>query len=99
MMAIITRVSLVEPVSREKDYPESRISSYRFEVWNGAGWSTIVETRDSSAVRIHRFTRISASRVRLSIQGNRDDFHVADLGIYNEPDRGGNNANRLNDIR
>lgn len=78
-------VSLVEPVGAWDDYKESRIASYRFEAWTGAGWSTILESRDPGAVRIHRVSRTAASKVRLSIEGSRDDFHVADLGIYDEP--------------
>ena len=34
-------VSLVEPVGRWDDYPQSRIRSYRFQHWNGARWITL----------------------------------------------------------
>ncbi|MFC5864624.1 alpha-L-fucosidase [Acidicapsa dinghuensis] len=78
-------LSLVEPVGAWNDYQESRIANYKFEAWNGSGWSTIVESRDPGPVRIHRIARNGASKVRLSIEGNRDDFHVADIGIYDEP--------------
>lgn len=78
-------VSLVEPVAQWENYQESRIAHYKFEAWNGTGWSTLAESSDPNAVRIHKVPRTAASRVRLSIDGNRDDFHVSDVGIYNEP--------------
>jgi alpha-L-fucosidase len=78
-------LSLVEPVGQRDGYNLSRIASYKFEAWNGTDWSTIVESEEQNPVRIHRIARAVASRVRVSIKGSGDDFHVVDLGIYSEP--------------
>ena len=78
-------VSLVEPVGQSDDYKESRIGRYRFERWEGGQWMAVAEGTDPSAVRIHRIPRLSASRVRVTIEGRQNGPCISDIGIYNEP--------------
>jgi alpha-L-fucosidase len=78
-------VSLVEPVGRMEDYKESRIKSYKFQRWDGAGWSTIAEGGTPEPVTIRKVTRASAERVRLIFEASQDTPHIAEIGVYNEP--------------
>ena len=78
-------VSLVEPIGRWEDYKESRIQSYKFQYWNGVDWKTMVEGGVPASVVIHRVPRVMAAQVRLSIEARRDEPHIADIGIYDEP--------------
>jgi alpha-L-fucosidase len=78
-------VSLVEPVGSEDDYQQSRIRSYRFEYWNGANWITLVDGQSPAPATIRSTPRVTARRVRLSIESSHDTPHIADIGVYNEP--------------
>lgn len=79
-------VSMVEPVGRWQDYPTSRIKSYKFECWDGAGWITLAEGGTPAPATIHRIPRVTARKVRLSIECSAEMPHIADIGIYNEPE-------------
>jgi len=76
---------LVEPIGQWDDYKESRIKSYRFERWNGSGWTILAEGGVPASVAMHRIPRISATRVRLTIEARHDAPHIAEIGIYEEP--------------
>jgi alpha-L-fucosidase len=78
-------VSLVEPVGSEDDYQQSRIRSYRFEYWNGANWITLVDGQSPASATIRSTPRVTARRVRLSIESSHDTPHIADIGVYDEP--------------
>lgn len=79
-------VSLIEPVGREKDYPQSRIRSYRFQHWNGEGWITLVNCRTPAATTIHRVSRVVSRRMRLLLESSNEMPHIAEIGVYDEPD-------------
>ncbi|MGV3615504.1 MAG: alpha-L-fucosidase [Fimbriimonas sp.] len=78
---------LVEPVGRFDDYKESRIKGYAFQRWNGTGWTDLVRGTNPKRVQIHAIPKTKASRVRLLLEGHRDMPHIAEIGIYNEPER------------
>ncbi|KIJ43877.1 glycoside hydrolase family 29 protein [Sphaerobolus stellatus SS14] len=85
-------IVLFEPVGRWKNYSETRISSYRFTALIEGSWKEIVPksrvTKDEeNRIHIHQIRPISASRIRLEIDGKLSlpEPHVADIGIYNEP--------------
>ena len=82
----INVVALVEPVGRWLDYPESRIKSYRFERWDGTKWVGILDGGVPAAVAIDLVTRVSVSKVRLTFVASREGPHIAEIGLYNEPD-------------
>jgi alpha-L-fucosidase len=79
-------VSLVEPVGRENDYPQSRIRSYRFQHWNGASWITLTGGETPAPTTIHRIPRISSQRIRLLLERSEETPHIAEIGMYDEPD-------------
>jgi alpha-L-fucosidase len=78
-------VSLVEPVGRWDDYSQSRIRSYRFQYWNGGKWPTLAEGEIPAPATIHRIPRVSSQRVRLQLESSREEPHIAEIGVYNEP--------------
>jgi alpha-L-fucosidase len=79
---------LVEPVGQSDDYAASRIAEYRFQSWNGVAWVDVVNGALPSRVQIHAVDRAHTSRLRVVLTGKRDDFHVAEIGVYDEPGRG-----------
>jgi alpha-L-fucosidase len=78
-------VSLVEPVGRGDDYPQSRIRSYRFQRWNGARWITLTDGETPAPTTILRIRRVSSQRVRLLLEGSKEMPHIAEIGVYDEP--------------
>lgn len=78
-------LTLVEPVSRWKDYPVSRIKNYQFLKWDGKHWIEIVGGKTPSPVQVHRVNRLTCERVRLSFVASAETPHIAEIGIYNEP--------------
>lgn len=79
-------VSLVEPVGTENDYPQSRIRSYRFQYWNGARWIDLIGGETPAPATIQSIARASSRRVRLLLESSQDMPHIAEIGVYNEPD-------------
>ena len=79
-------VSFVEPLGRSDDYAQSRIRSYRFEHWNGGRWVDIAGGETPNPTTILRIPRVSAQRVRLQFQCGNAMPHIAELGVYDEPD-------------
>jgi alpha-L-fucosidase len=78
-------VSLVEPVGRWDDYTTSRIRSYYFQYWNGAGWITLTGGETPAPATILRIPRVSSQKVRLLLEGNKERPHIAEIGVYYEP--------------
>jgi alpha-L-fucosidase len=78
-------VSLVEPVGRWDDYPQSRIRSYRFQRWDGVKWITLIGGETPAPTTILRIPRVSAQRVRLLLEPSKEMPHVAEIGVYDEP--------------
>jgi alpha-L-fucosidase len=79
-------MSLVEPVGRWNDYQQSRIRSFRFERWDGAGWVTLTEGGTPEPTTIVRIPRVSSQRIRLFLEGREQMPHVAEIGVYHEPE-------------
>jgi alpha-L-fucosidase len=79
-------VALVEPVGRWDDYQQSRIKSYKFERWDGANWTTVAEGGVPAPTTIQRISPVTTRKVRLSFECSADSPHIAEIGIYNEPD-------------
>jgi alpha-L-fucosidase len=79
-------ISLVEPVGKQDDYSESRIRSYSFECWDGARWTKLMGGEKPASTTIHRIPRVSAQRVRVLLQSSQQMPHIAEIGVYDEPD-------------
>lgn len=83
-----TTAVFIEPVSNDGWYGrESRIKKYRWERWDGAKWVEIVSGGTPRHVQIDQFPRVTASKVRLSFEGDRDSVAIAEIGLYDEPVR------------
>jgi alpha-L-fucosidase len=82
-------VSLVEPVGRSDDYSKSRIRNYRFQHWNGDRWITLAGGETPAPTTIHRIARVKSRRVRLLLESSDGMPHIADIGVYDEPDQEG----------
>jgi alpha-L-fucosidase len=80
-------LALVEPVGRWKDYPVSRIGSYRFQHWSGGAWVDLASGQVPARVQVHEVPRVVAQRVRLSLEARQDMPHLTEIGIYDEPPR------------
>jgi alpha-L-fucosidase len=78
-------LSLVEPVGGYDAYPESRIRSYQFQHWDGERWVTLVGGDTPAPATIHRIPRIRARKVRLLLESSAKMPHIADIGVYDEP--------------
>ena len=78
-------ISLVEPVGRWDDYPQSRIRSYRFQRWDGTSWITLAGGETPAATTILRIPRVSSRRVRLLLESSKEMPHIAEIGVYDEP--------------
>jgi alpha-L-fucosidase len=78
-------VSLVEPVGRSDDYLQSRIRSFRFERWDGAGWVAMTGGESPAPTTIIRIARVSSQKVRLLLESSKDRPHVAEIGLFDEP--------------
>ncbi len=79
-------ISLIEPVGRLDNYPESRIRNYRFEYWNGENWIRLTGAETATRTTIRRVPRVSAQRVRLHFECSQQMPHIAEIGLYDEPD-------------
>jgi len=78
-------VLLVEPVGRWDNYPQSRIRSYRFQHWNGENWVTLAGGETPAPTTIHRIPRVSSQRARLLLESSKNEPHIAEIGVYDEP--------------
>ena len=78
-------VSLVEPVGRSVDYHQSRIRSFHFERWDGAGWVHMTAGGTPRPTTILRIPRVSSQKVRLLLESSSDMPRVAEIGFYDEP--------------
>jgi alpha-L-fucosidase len=78
-------VSLVEPVGRWDNYTQSRIRSYSFQHWNGERWITLTAGEIPAPTTIRRIPRVSSQRVRLSLESSKEMPHIAEIGVYDEP--------------
>jgi alpha-L-fucosidase len=79
-------LSLVEPVGGSDDYPESRIRNYRFQHWNGERWVTLAGGETPVPTTIHHIPRVRSRKVRLLLESCAEMPHIADIGVYDEPD-------------
>ena len=78
-------VGFVEPSGSSDDYAESRIARYQFQVWTDGKWKDLVTGERPHPVQLHSVKETRTSRLRLSLRGSRDDFRIADIGVYFEP--------------
>ncbi|MBB5338942.1 alpha-L-fucosidase [Tunturiibacter gelidoferens] len=78
-------VSIVEPRYLQQYGPDSRIASYRLQLWDNGRWTDILNGRTPSTFQLHQFRRVTAQRVRLTLEGIGRPPGIAEFGVYNEP--------------
>jgi alpha-L-fucosidase len=79
-------VSFVEPVGQWDDYTKSRILSYCFRHWNGERWIILTAGETPAPTTVHRIPRVSSQRIRLLLETSKELPHIAEIGVYDEPD-------------
>ncbi len=62
----------------------SNINEYRIEYFSNGIWKTVVDGNIARNVKIHRFPRVTGSKVRIHILNARAQVSIAEVGIYNE---------------
>lgn len=62
----------------------ANISSYRLEYSDGGEWKPIVRGNDPSRIKIHRFDRVWAKKVRILIDKFDNQVEIAEFGVFNE---------------
>ncbi|MBC6111541.1 alpha-L-fucosidase [Pedobacter fastidiosus] len=62
----------------------ANISSYRLEYSDGGEWKPIVKGNDASRIKIHRFDRVWAKKVRILIDKFDNQVELAEFGVFNE---------------
>jgi len=62
----------------------SNINKYKLEYFSDGSWKPILEGNKTSAVKVHRFSRIWANKVRIQILGSEKNPSIAEFEIYNE---------------
>lgn len=65
---------------------ESRpnIRGYKIEYFQSGAWKPLLKGEAEGRVKIHRFTTVKASKVRIWLESYRSTPSIAELGIYNE---------------
>src|SRR4029077_4018696 len=80
-------VSLVEPVGRWDDYPQSRIRSYRFQRWDGVKWITLIGGETPAPTTIRRIPAVQARGVRLLLEPSKEIPPVPEFACMTNPPR------------
>lgn len=62
----------------------SNINKYKLEYYSDGSWKPILEGNKTSAVKVHRFSRIWANKVRIRILGSERSPSIAEFEVYNE---------------
>ena len=62
----------------------SNIDSYNLQYWNGKVWKNIEIQPIKLPVRIHRFSALRSTKVRLQINDWKPSMGIAEIMVYNE---------------
>jgi len=62
----------------------ANIKGYTLEYFTAGAWKPIAVTADESPVKIHRFARVTGTKVRMKIESYARTPSIAEFGIYNE---------------
>jgi alpha-L-fucosidase len=49
-------------------------------------WTTLANGEKPTPTTIHRIRRVSSQRVRLLLESSNQMPHIAEIGVYDEPD-------------
>jgi len=62
------------------------ISKYSLEYYNNGAWKPIYNGENDGRVKINRFNRVTATKVRMHILQSDHQASIAEFGVYNEPE-------------
>lgn len=62
----------------------SNINKYKLEYFADGSWKPILDGDKTTAVKVHRFSRIWANKVRIQILGSTKNPSIAEFQVYNE---------------
>ncbi|MDJ1503185.1 alpha-L-fucosidase [Xanthocytophaga agilis] len=60
------------------------IKKYKLEYWANGTWKPLFEGETQGRVKLHRFTKVQGSKVRIVIQSYESAPSIAEFGVYNE---------------
>lgn len=79
--------TLVEPIGRFDDYQASRFGDWTLERLDSGQWMPVAEGSGLSRVHLERVKTARAESLRFKFQAAASTPHLAEIGVYHEPDR------------
>lgn len=63
---------------------KANISKYKLQYWDGAAWKQIFSGDNAERVKLHRFDRVWGSKVRIQIEGSKENPSIAEFQVFDE---------------
>jgi len=63
---------------------KANISNYKLEYFAEGTWKTLFNGENTKKIKVHRFNRVWASKVRMSIDKAQHQVSIAEFQVYNE---------------
>jgi len=79
-------LALVSVVGASEAEPPHRLASFKFSIPSADGWKVIAEGREPAAVEMLRVAQVTAPKLRLEVDGATHPPHIAQIGVYDEPE-------------
>jgi alpha-L-fucosidase len=77
----LNTIVIAEPTRRSAG---ANINKYKLEYYAAGEWKPILDGDKTTAIKIHRFNRIYANKVRIQILGYNRAPSIAEFEVYNE---------------
>lgn len=65
-----------------------RVSSHKIQLWTGSGWSNIVSGSTIGSNKIHTFSAVTTTRVRLYVNAASNSVSIWEFEVYNDDGSG-----------
>ncbi|MCC8423467.1 alpha-L-fucosidase [Mucilaginibacter sp. UR6-11] len=63
---------------------KANINKYKLEYFAGGAWKPILDGEKTGRIKVHRFNRIWANKIRMQILGSENTPSIAEFQVYNE---------------
>ncbi|TSJ39635.1 carbohydrate-binding protein [Mucilaginibacter corticis] len=63
---------------------KANINKYKLEYYSAGSWKPILDGDKAGKIKLHRFNRIWANKVRMQIIGYKEQPSIAEFEVYNE---------------
>lgn len=63
---------------------DSHMQRYRLQYFQGGKWKELLQSTNTSRIKIHRFDRVWGSKVRILIDSFDDTPGISEFGVYDE---------------